>query len=115
MPATNSPLLNGFFGPVTVLLRSEKEIVFVNPAELNLPLFSTNETLISITTNSVVTAVTSSAVTTNYGRMVPTNTITQLIYVTNTFNISRAILLNPVRLTAKQLRADLVDALVFAK
>lgn len=116
---TNVDLLSGFVGPITVLLRTEKEIIFLNNLELSTPEYTTNET-VTVTTNLATAFTTNvlSTVITNKDSTLQTNTTTSIIpvhYSTNEVKTARVGVKNPVRLTAKQVRSELVEAIVFGK
>ena len=111
---------NTFVGPIELLLRSDKELIFVNPAEMRLPDYLTN----NITTNltAYVTSVTITNVShypiTNGDGKVAQNSVTNLLVLpqTNyTQNTTNYVVKNPVKVTARQVRADVVDAIIFAK
>ncbi|MBI3850104.1 MAG: hypothetical protein HY298_07425 [Verrucomicrobia bacterium] len=93
----NVAVSNNLFGPVSILLRSEKEIIFVNYAELN-----RTESVTNVVTNILVNVITN--VTTNEVATYETNSI---------HTLKTNVVKNPTKATAKQLRADLVDAIIF--
>lgn len=110
--ATNIYLSSGFVGPVTILLRTDKELILLNNAEQHSPETLTNDMLTSITTNLIPKVVTNETKLLNVVISSKTETLikTQLVY-----NVARSIIKNPVKMTAKQVRVDLVDAVIFAK
>jgi len=98
LPTTNV-FSNTLVGPIAILFRSDKEIIFIE---------DTAKTFTNIVTNAVVNVITN----------VVTNSATNIIvtYRTNfsttlTTNITR----NVIRPSAKQIRADLVDAVIFSR
>jgi hypothetical protein len=94
-----------FFGPVGVLLRSDKEVLFLNYEDQKSNYYTTNWTLASITTNLMPGVPTNipdpspniATLHTNFMSTIITNAVT-----------------NTSRLTAKQVRADLIDSIIFA-
>jgi hypothetical protein len=115
----NATLGTNFYGPVSILLRTEMELVFMNAAEINAPSQITNRIETSYPTNYV------SLMTTNYARFSTTNwlghvasnilpvvTVTQ---ITNIITVKQEFVPNPTRLTAKQVRTELIDAIVFSR
>ncbi len=116
----NIPSLKGIFGPVSMLLRSDKELVFVNEAELNLPQIGTNFVFVGLSTNTTSTLVTNGVAPTFTGadklqtqRLAGTSTLLVTNYIHT--NVAPVLFVNPARLTAKQVRADAVDVLIYAK
>ncbi|HZL77419.1 MAG TPA: hypothetical protein VFC17_01035 [Candidatus Limnocylindrales bacterium] len=59
---TNTGLTNGFFGPIGILLRSEREILFINYADASSPEYLTNEVVLNAVTNSVPVEMTNSII-----------------------------------------------------
>ncbi len=117
---TNFPTLNGFFGPVSVLLRSEKELFLVNFAETSIPEFATNRTVIAVITNissGWSTNLLSNITTNGNGQKVTNNAAMPEKSVTNetTVRVWEDHLKNPARLTAKQVRSELIDVVIYAK
>jgi hypothetical protein len=116
---TNLPILKGFVGPISILLKSDKEIVFINEAELSLPEFFTNETM-SVSTNFSTGLVTNfhTSVLTHTNGIQTTNVVTEVLrarFQTNIVNISKTPIKNLTKLSAKQVRADLLEAIIFSK
>jgi hypothetical protein len=118
--ATNLPFLDAFYGPVSIIYKSDKEVLIVNEAEAALPTSLTNKMVQFIPTNGPV------GLRTNFDFVVTTNPAGQIITnqnariepvfgPTNFMKISYGQVPNPVRLTAKQLRAELLDAIVYGK
>jgi hypothetical protein len=114
--ATNVELLKGFVGPIGVLLRSDKEILFINYADTNSSEYVTNDIVLSITTNLVTLQTTNSAdyQTVKHGTRMA-NQIIATLQTNITYNVSKNILKNPIKLTARQVRSDLVDAIIFTQ
>jgi len=104
LPTTNSvPSTNFLVGPISIVLRSEKELVFVNTADLNAPDTITN----LIATNRIETAMVK---TKHYpGANSTYITITNIVPYTIT-NIVK----NSVKVYAKQIRTELIDAIRFS-
>jgi len=98
LPTTNV-FSNTLVGPIAILFRSDKEIIFIE---------DTAETMTNVVTNAVVNVITN----------VVTNSATNVIvtYQTN-FNtkLTTNVIRNPIRPTAKQIRADLIDAVIFGR
>jgi hypothetical protein len=114
--ATNIGLSSEFMGPVGLLLRSEKEIIFINFGETNSPEYLTNEVLTTTTTNLI------SVPTTNFSSypigkhdLTTTPQVTAAISTNVTKNIFNNIFKNPTKLTARQVRSDLVDSIIFTR
>jgi len=114
------PPLKGFCGPVSLLLRSDKELVFLNEADKTTSPFATNDAGIIFVTNTTSILVTNlsnpvvlgvGAKTTNEYTLLTTN----IDRLTITTNFGKALVPNPVRLTAKQVKMDSIDALVYGK
>jgi len=121
IPATQcfSPS-NTFYGPVEILLRSDKELIFLNPAEAVLPDYLTNNVstnaLVILSTNFVTNVV--AVMLTNGTGAVAKNDVTNwsTTIQTNRLDIiTNTVMKNPIKITAKQVRADIVDAVMFAK
>ncbi len=90
---------NALFGPVAILIRSEKEILFLNSADLDAPAYLTN-----VVTNLAF------SVTTNMS----TNRVTT--YTTNTVTkMATNVVRNRIRPSARQIRSDLVEGMVFGE
>jgi hypothetical protein len=102
-PTTNSAKLNGLYGPVAILLRSEKELIFLDYQELNHSEFVTNIQSASITNLTY-------DVTTNKAGEPTTNVVVNV-----RVNITNYISKYVPALTAKQVQADLVEAIIFQK
>ncbi len=97
LSGSNSVSSNGFFGPIAILLRSDKEVFFINLSDLNPATDITN-----ITTNllaNVVTNISTSAAVTYQTNLVPTLRT----------NVTK----NPLKPRAKQVRAELIDSIDF--
>lgn len=90
----------GVMGPIKIIIRSDKEVVFINDTELASAEYQTNKTT-SITTNWY-SADKNKKVT----EALKTNTV-----ITITTNMPQA----GTHVVAKQIRADLVDGIIFAK
>lgn len=111
-PAVNCGLSNAFFGPVGVLLRSGKEVFLLNYADVKSPENFTNDVVLSIQTNSVPFYETNSS--TGILWVHQTNVVVR--YRTNlTYNVYKDISKNPTRFTARQVNADLIDAIAFSR
>ena len=98
---TNSP--SGFVGPIQILMRSDKQLVFLTSADTNSSEFFANLVSSGTTTNMVVVG------TTNQEPQVKTNSP---IVVANTPKLATKPI---IKTAAKQVRADLVDAIIFIK
>jgi hypothetical protein len=120
-PATNSFASNGLFGPVAILLRSEKEMLLVDYAALHAPATLTNLST-SLRTNLI------RHVTTNLAGLSATNGASMSIasnqscyaFVTNvTTNVDEVVKVTTVKnvqeVTGKHVRADLIDAVIFVQ
>jgi len=108
---TNRNLLNGFYGPVSVLKATEKEIVIVNAAEANLKEFQA----FTISTTGITNFVKAGDGAINIGpvpRIVGTNTVGEFSKTIGGYTNDPP---NPVKMTAKQIRADLVNAIIYVK
>jgi hypothetical protein len=115
---TNSIISDQFCGPVQLLLRTDKELVFLISSEANTPTAFTNNIITSNFTNILFSIVTNSFV--NYstnGHTITVTTSTQIIHnvITNFFSINPHVILNPTRMTAKQVRADMVESVIFSR
>lgn len=102
--ATNVTGISGFFGPVKILFRTDKQIIFLNPDEVNWPAAVTNDAAVDATTNSIV------LITTNQLNQRMTNTIVQV-----SKNVDRSVAGSPAKLAAKQVRGDLIDVIIFTR
>jgi hypothetical protein len=117
---TNLALSDGFVGPIAILLRSDKEILFLNLADLNSSLYVTNDVVTSMRTNMVATMTTNLAggIVSRRTENLRTKAIAQIevrLQTNVVVNITRNVRMDVPQITAKQLRTDLVDALIFAK
>jgi nitrogenase subunit NifH len=117
---TNLALSDGFVGPIAILLRSDKEILFLNLADLNSSLYVTNDVVTSMRTNLVATMTTNLAggIVSRRTENLRTKAIAQIevrLQTNVVVNITRNVRMDVPQITAKQLRTDLVDALIFAK
>lgn len=98
--AANHPQLNGFWGPITVLLKTDSEILFINSAESKI------DDYISYKVSQ------ESPIRGSNGEIILGEGGTE-IYGEPT--ISTVNEYNRVKLTAKQVRSELIDAIVYAK
>ena len=114
--ATNIGVSSGFVGPIGILLRSDKEILFVNYSEANAADTLTNSVVLNVQTNI------GSTIITNAPKGAPaTNAVGDInfalltIIQTNRVTVHENISTNTIKLTARQVRADLVDAIILSK
>jgi hypothetical protein len=112
-------LTNQLNGPIAILLRTEREIIFVNASELNALEYITNQVSV-LTTNITSTRTTNYtfAVTTNTANVMVTNVIAKVSshLATNVLTGLKAnTVKNAHKVTAKQVRAEVVDAVIFTK
>jgi hypothetical protein len=94
---------SGFAGPIQILMRSDKQLVFLTQANTNLPEPLTNLVSLSATTNVVAIGMT------NQEPQIKTNLPNAII------NTAKLVTKPAVKTAAKQVRADLVDAIIFVK
>lgn len=98
---TDSP--SGFAGPIQILMRSDKQLVFLTPTNTNSPEPLTTLVSASATTNVVAIGMT------NQESQIKTN---QPNIVANTAKLATK---PSAKTAAKQVRADLIDAIIFVK
>jgi ribosomal protein S17E len=114
--ATSAGLPNGFVGPIGVLLRSDKEILFVNYADVYSPDYVTNDLIVSIVTNIISSQITNQIVgkvgkhETNISNQFTVTLKTNVVY-----NVAKNILKAPAKLTARQIRSDLIESIIFTR
>ena len=117
--ATNVTTSNQLFGPIAILLRSDKEIVFVNDADLHPSRYNTNyvATLVTNIFNVRTTNLTTSISTNQLNQ--PITNITANVITTFTTNLEKTVRTNILKTihkpAAKQVRAELVDAVIFTR
>ena len=100
----DSDVPDAFVGPIAILLRTDKEIIFLNDKEINWSDYTTNEVPTGLLRTNVV-----ELLVTNKSKIVTT-------FQTNVLNQFEAkTSKNNLKMTAKQIRADLVDAIIFSK
>jgi hypothetical protein len=94
---------SGFAGPIQILMRSDKQLVFLTPTNTNSPEPFTNLVSSSATTNVVAIGMTNQAsqIKTNLPNMVA--------------NTTKLATKPAAKMAAKQVRADLIDAIIFVK
>jgi hypothetical protein len=106
--ANRWPNSNIFVGPIDILFRSDKEIIFINHSAKGLTEYFTNRTGWLVTTNS----------STNHVLLGETNqvsTIRETIINEVVTTTTNAIVTATYEVTAKQLPADAVKAIIFTK
>lgn len=110
--ASDSGLSTNIFGPVGILLRSEQEVVFINYKDTYAPEYLTNS-IVQIVTNSfpIKTNFVAASVGRNQFKTNEVITIEQKINTT----ISEAVVENPTKFTARQVRSELIDSIVFTR
>jgi hypothetical protein len=94
---------SGFAGPVQILIRSDKQLIFLTSTNVNLRESFTNRASSKISTNALPMG------TTNH-EFQSTKTLTNVVAAATDLRTKPAI-----DLSAKQVRADLVDAIIFVK
>jgi hypothetical protein len=110
---------DGFVGPLEILLRTDREIIFFNNAEASAADYLTNEMIINTPTNYTSSTATNliPEVITNGSHRLITNfaPVVSVTTVTNVASVTRYILTNSTKMSARQIRADVVDAIIFSK
>jgi hypothetical protein len=95
---------NSIFGPVGIILKTENEITFINYSELNTPKVFTNGFRLIYTTNLAVTSI-------SHTNSNPANPIS-----TNIVDDTRPnVFYNSGGLAARQIRADLIDGIIYSR
>src|ERR1017187_2501440 len=114
--ATSGGLPNGFAGPIGVLFRSDKEVLFVNYADAYSPDYVTNDSVVSIATNITSVQMTNQVVSkvgkqeTNISNQITASLKTNVVH-----NIAKNILKASAKLTARQIRSDLIETIIFTR
>ena len=121
VPDSTNSFTKGFSGPVAILLRTEKTIVFVNYADYSGPDTLTNVST-SMTTNSIAgiiaTNLQQQSITNIEARLITRYLSTNIVYYfTNqvTRSMREEVSKNVAKLAAKEVRSELVDAVVFGR
>jgi hypothetical protein len=109
----------GFVGPVGILLRSEKEMIFVKQSDLDSSGYLTNVITTMFPTNVVISRKTNfiTSVTTPRANVFRTNVTPQIVVTlaTNGTLVTKLVSRNYGKLTARQIRSEAIDAIIFTK